>query len=319
MEEVDDIIREMRVFVLSPNIDTFFKERHHASLQGTGKEIVLVKEPKEMGEIPGLFDSPEEKILAIDPDFNNWVVENEDLKKIPNLKAIVLQTTSFSWIDVKFVREELGVPVVNLRGFSSLAVAEWSVMMAFNLARKIPVLLKDDWRQDYVKHQGTELKGKVVGVVGLGNIGTRIAEICQGIGMEVVYWSKNSSNEGFKKVGLEELMKISDVIFPAVAQNDETQGMITDTMIKSMKKTAIFVSIVHHVYNHELMLERVKSGDLYGYGFEVKNGEFGKYEGNVWAGPEMAWATDGSLQRNTDQWVSTIVKASEGNYENSVN
>ncbi len=95
----------MKIYILSPNIDSFFKEEHHQKLGRTKSEVILVKEPKEMSTIENLFDSKEDKILAIDPDFNNWTVKNEDLDRIKNLKAIVLQTTSFSWIDTNYTRE----------------------------------------------------------------------------------------------------------------------------------------------------------------------------------------------------------------------
>jgi len=308
----------MKIYVLSPNIDSFFKEEHHQKLQETNAEIILVKKQKEMSDIEGLFDSDDDKILAIDPDFNNWTVKNKDLDKIKNLKAVVLQTTSFSWIDINHLKEK-GIPVINLRGFSTEAVAEWALLMAMNVARRIPLVVRDDWKQDYSKHQGIELKGKIAGVIGLGSIGSRAAELFQGIGMEVIYWSKNSTDERFKRVELEELMKTADVISPHTAQNNETNSLITDEMLKSMKKTAIFVSTIHNIYNHDLVLQMVKEGNLFGYGFETAKPEMDKYDGNVWAGPELAWATDGSISRNTDQWIEAVVKASQGNFENQVN
>lgn len=231
---------------------------------------------------------------------------------------MVLQTTSFSWVDSEHVGKK-GVPVVNLRGFSSIAVAEWATMMAMNVARGVPVVSQDSWKQDYVKHQGIELRGKTAGVVGLGNIGTAIAENCKGLGMKVQYWSKNSKDDRFKKVSLDSLLKTSDVIFPAVAQNDETKGLIKDKMLKSMKKSAIFISIVHHVYNHELLLSLAKENKIFGYAFETSKPEFGKYKGNVWAGPELAWCTEDSMRKNAEQWVETIIKASKGKYPRRIN
>ena len=87
----------------------------------------------------------EERILAIDPDFSNWKVENSDLEKIPNLTGVCLQTTSFSWIDIDFLKNK-NIPVMNLRGFSSEAVAEWAFLMALNVARKIPLVSQKGWK-----------------------------------------------------------------------------------------------------------------------------------------------------------------------------
>ncbi|EKD62142.1 MAG: D-isomer specific 2-hydroxyacid dehydrogenase NAD-binding protein [uncultured bacterium] len=307
----------MKIFLLSPNVKTFFSSEQLKRLQETA-DLVIEQKIKPFEQVSGLISGEEERILAIDPDFCDWKVPNEVIEKIPHLKAIVLQTTSFSWLDVEFAKGK-GIPVVNLRGFSTIAVAEWAVLMMLNLARKLPLVIKDGWKQDYVKHQGLELRGKVAGIVGLGSIGTAIAEHCRGLGMTVQYWSRHSKDDRFKQVELAELMKTSDVIFPAVAQNEETQGLITDDMLKSMKKSSIFVSIVHNVYSHDLLLEMAQKGEIYGYGFETNKIEFGAYEGNVWAGSELAWCTEDSMRKNTKMWVEAITKAAVGNYETRVN
>jgi len=307
----------MKIFLISPNLDTFFSEEQLNLLKGAG-ELVIHQKITPFDQIEGLMSGSDERILAIDPDFCDWKVPNEVIDKIPNLKAIVLQTTSFSWIDVDHAKSE-GIPVVNLRGFSSIAVAEWASMVSMNLARKIPVVVQDGWKQDYTKHQGIELRGKRAGIVGLGNIGTTMAENLSGLGMKVQYWSRYSTDERFEKVDLKTLMSTSDLILPAVAQNEETNGLITDEMLKSLKSSAIFVSIVHHVYNHELLLKMAQEGKIYGYGFETSKPEFGNYKGNVWAGPELAWCTEDSLRKNTKMWVEEITRAVKGDYRNQVN
>lgn len=308
----------MKTFILSPNADTLFTVDLKSKLQSTNTEILYTKEIKPFDQVEGLMTGDEERIVAIDPDFCDWHVPNEALDKIPNLKAVCLQTTSFSWIDIDHLKSK-GVPVMNLRGFSTTAVAEWAVMMAMIVAKKVPLVIKAGWKQDYGLHQGIELKGKVAGIVGLGSIGKAIAEKCQGLGMEVIYWSKNSHDERFKSVELSELMSTADFILPAVAKNEETKGLITDEMLGSMKSNAIFVSIVHGVYSHELLLELVKDKKIYGYGFEKSNSDFNSYEGNVWAGPELAWCTDGSMTRNGIQWAESIVSATQSSYQTQVN
>lgn len=87
-----------------------------------------------------------------------------------------------------------------------------------------------------------------------------------------------------------------------------------------MKSDAIFVSIVHKYYNHALLLDMVKQGKLFGYGFEDdKPGLFNNYEGNIWAVPAYAWCTDGSLAKSMDLFVEAIVNASNQSFPNRVN
>jgi glycerate dehydrogenase len=267
-------------------------------------------------DIPGILVA-EEKILALDPDFCDWKVEDAILEKIPNLKAIVLQTTSFSYLNTELAKSK-GIPVVNLRGFSTNAVAEWAILMALNVARKVPLVIKDGWKQDFAKHQGFELKGETAGVIGLGRNGTAIAERCLGLGMRVQYWSKDSHDERFVSVGLSELMETSDVIFPAFAKNEETEHLLSEELLQKMKKTAIFIQTVH-VPQKEIILEMVKRGDLFGYGFEEGKGGFTNYEGNVWAGPELAWCTKESVQKNGEIWLEAIIQASKGDFPNQIN
>ena len=137
--------------------------------------------------------------------------------------------------------------------------------------------------------------------------------------MEISYWSKNTKDERFKYEELNELFKTSDVIFPVVAQNPQTQGIITDEMLKSMKKSVIFVSDIHEVYNHQLLLDMVKNNEIYGYAFEAGPERFNEYEGNVFASPELAWCTDGSMKRNAIGWVKNIMDAVNGNFSERIN
>lgn len=306
----------MKIIILSPNADLLFTDELKEKIKSAG-EAVFIKDIKPLLDIPELFDD-EQKIVAIDPDFCEWNVSKEVIGKMKNVQAICLQTTSFSWIDTAEAKKQ-GIPVMNLRGFSREAVAEWAFMMAMNVARKLPLIVKDSWKQDFSKHQGVELKGKTVGIIGLGTIGTRIAEICNGLGMEVVYWSRSSKDERFSFSELKDLMKKADFIFPTLAQNEETTGLITDEMLKSMRRSAIFVSIVHKIYNHDLILQLVKEDKLYGYAFETETEKMTDFEGNVWAGPELAWCTSESFRRNAEQWTEAIVKAVMNDYSTQIN
>lgn len=306
----------MKIIILSKNSDLFFTEEQKEKIKSAG-DAIFIKDIKPLLDVVALY-SDDEKIIAIDPDYCEWNVSKEVIEKMKNVLAICLQTTSFSWIDINEAKKH-NIPVINLRGFSTEAVAEWAVMMAINVARKLPLIIKDEWKQDFGKHQGIELRGKSAGIIGLGNIGTRIAEICNGLGMNIIYWSKQQKDERFSFFQLDELMKSADFIFPTLAQNEQTKKIITDGLIKSIKRSAIFVSIVHKMYNHDLILEMVQNNQLYGYAFETEKEKMTDFIGNVWAGPELAWCTDESLKRNAEQWTESIINAANGKYPTQVN
>lgn len=164
-----------------------------------------------------------------------------------------------------------------------------------------------------------ELKGKTVGIVGLGTIGSAIAERAKGLGMDVVYWSKSSKDNEYKPVELTELFETADVIFPTMAINEETKKVITPELLASMKSSALFVSVVHDLFDERTVLDMVKDGKLFGFGFEAEPNSFKKYEGNVWAAPAYTWTTDGSMNNSMVKWVENMVSASKGACPNMVN
>lgn len=307
----------MKIFVVSAISDKLLNPKMREKLHAAGN-IVYIDDIKPLKDIPQLTANAEEKIIAVDPDSCGWSVKAEDIDAIPNVKAICLQTTSFSWIDSEHAKNK-NIPVMNLRGFSTEAVAEWAFMMALNVARNIPLIIKSGWKQNFGL-LGLELKGKTAGIIGMGNLGKRIAELCVAYGMKVQYWSKETRDDRFAYTDLEDLMKNSDVVFPTIAHNKDTEHLITDAMLESLKPTAIFVSIIHHIYNHQLLLKKVENGQLHGYAFEEDGGEtFPQYKGNIWAGPAMAWCTSECFERNAEQWVESIVNAVHGKFPTKIN
>ena len=87
----------MKIFVLSPNKDAVLTQELIETLNSAG-EVVFATTPMPLAEVPGLFDSDDEKIVALDPDFCDWKGDAVAIAKIPKLKAVCLQSTSFSHI-----------------------------------------------------------------------------------------------------------------------------------------------------------------------------------------------------------------------------
>jgi lactate dehydrogenase-like 2-hydroxyacid dehydrogenase len=180
--------------------------------------------------------------------------------------------------------------------------------MMLNVSRKVPLLIKDDFKMDMAKHSGIEVQGKSVGIVGLGNIGSEFAKLCDGIGMNVKYWSKNSRNAKYEYLELAELFKTCDVIYPSLAKNLETKNLISDEMLRSMPKSSILIANTKSVYNHNLAISLAENNLIYGYGFENgSNQNFKKFKGNIWAAPSMAWCTEECYLRNGELWLKEVL------------
>lgn len=311
----------MKAFVFDPLWDELISNELTDKLQAVGIEVIVTKNIAPLSDCRALYEGSEERLLCINPDYVSWKLASEDYKDIPNLTAILGAVTSFSWIDSAYA-DEHNIPVCNIRNFSSQAVAEWATMIMLNLARQVPRLIKEgfplDFDKDYMKYRGVELRGKTVGIVGLGRIGTAIAERCQGLGMRVTYWSKNSRNELYEYKELDQLVANSDVIFPFMAANDETKQVLSNELLDTMKPSAMLIDMVE-IVDEEHMVNKVKNGYLYGFGFEAKPGKFNDYEGNVWAAPAYGWVTDSSMYGTIEKWVENMVAASNNEFPMRIN
>ena len=307
----------MKVFVLSPNANILFSDRQRKILKEAA-HTTFISTVKPLKKIDALFRGNEPRILALDPDFCNWELTSEIIDSIPNLTAICLLTTAYDWVDIKGA-SKWSIPVTNTSGFSTEAVAEWATLITLALARKLPVIIKDGWHADYVKHRGIELRGRVAGIIGLGRIGRAYADDMAGLGMNVQYWSKNSRDNRYKLVELPELMRSSDVVFLSLASNPDTAKLLTNDLIRSMRSTTIFVAISNNLFDPGVVLQMVKKHELFGFGFEAEASDFGDYPGNVWNGPALAWATEETVKRNAELWVESIVAATRGDYPTRVN
>ena len=154
-------------------------------------------------------------------------VDNVDLDQATKNKILVMNT-----------------PLGNLE-----ATAELSVGLMFSLMRNIH-LANDSTHQgkwEKPKFIGTELKGKTLGIVGYGNIGQRVAEICSTIGMNIITNSKSASDEDLsrfkaKKVSTEQLIKDADIVSIHTKLNDETKYMFNKETLSTMKPTSVIIN-----------------------------------------------------------------------------
>lgn len=312
----------MKAFIFDPLWDDLVTKDLNEQIAKSGLETVIVKDVEPISDNQLLFSGDEDRIICLNPDYVNWKLTAADYKSIPGLKAILVASTSYSWIDTTYA-DENSIPICNIRDFSTEAVAEWAITMLLNVARQIPCLIKNDFPldfdKDFMKYRGIELKGKKAAIIGLGNIGHAIAARAQGLGMDIVYWSRSTKNNAYKYEELNNIFATADVIFPAMAVNDESKNLITPQLLSTMKSSAILISIVHDLFNEQIVLDLVKDGKLFGFGFEAAPKEFNKYEGNIWAAPAYAWVTDGSMNNSMERWVDNMIGAKEGRFPNQIN
>ena len=201
-------------------------------------EIIFLEDTFNLDEAQYLNDT-DDKILIIDPDWYNWDVNANHLGKIKNLKGICLSTTAFDWIDLKYCKEN-NIVVCNIPKYSTDSVAEYAVFLMMCLAKKYPIQAKTDFKMDYSKYMlNTEIRNKTAGIIGLGTIGTKVANMCNALGMNVIYWNRSEKDNNYKRVNIETIFEEADFIFPTFATNEETKKLITDELINKMNGNAL--------------------------------------------------------------------------------
>ncbi len=166
---------------------------------------------------------------------------------------------------------------------------------------------------------GCELKGKTAGIIGLGNIGRKIAEHCDGLGMNVKYFSRNQKNCPYEYINLKKLFATCDYIFVSLSLNTSSSKLITKELLSLMKPTANLISIVGHpLFDEEYVLSMVKQNKLFGFAFESKK-SLTEYEGNVFVTQSNAYYTKEALKEMFAIWTNNIVSAAQKHPDNVIN
>lgn len=296
----------------------FFTEEQVKNLNKYGK-LIFLENYFELNEAEYLKDD-EDKILMADPEWYHWNLREEHISRIKNLKAICINTTAFDWIDWQYCKDN-EIIVTHTPKYSTDSVAEYAVFLLMCLSKKLPIQIKTNYKMEY-NHEmlNTEIKGKTVGIIGLGTIGTRVAELCENLGMKVIYWSKSQKENNYKRVEIDEIFKKADYIIPTFATNDETRKIITDERIRMMNGNSLINIIINpvEIYNHQLLLERAEKEEI-SYAFEIYDDKtLNDYKGNVMATAPYSFYTKESIDRLVALWCSNTVAILNNKAQNVV-
>jgi D-3-phosphoglycerate dehydrogenase len=185
------------------------------------------------------------------------------------LKVIGRAGSGLDNID-KIAATKRGIVVMNTPGGNTITTAEHTVSLLFSMARQIPQatasMKQGKWEKK--KFTGVELYGKVLGIIGLGNIGAHVAKTAQGVGMKIITYDPFLSEEkakalGVKVVGLDELVKKADVITVHTPLTDETRSMINADRIAQMKDGVMLINSARGgVVDEGALYDALKSGKV---------------------------------------------------------
>ena len=195
------------------------------------------------------------------------------VKQCASLRHIVfLGTGAASYMDVGELKE-LGVTVHTIKGYGDTAVAEHTIALMMACCRDIARMDRDIRRGIWAPQEGVQLRGKTLGIIGLGGIGQEVARIAQGIGMRVIGWNRTPRPDA-TLVDLDTLLTSSDVISLNLTLNDETRGFLDAKRMARLKPGAILINTARGALVDEAaLLAALQSGRIRHAGLDVFHAE----------------------------------------------
>lgn len=278
--------------------------------------------------------SSDSEMIGADPDnFGGFEKAMPNLTKIletlPNIRGLALSTTSTEWVDLDYCKRH-NIIVTNIPHYSTESVAEHTLGLLISLAKNITINDRKFWSERESKYgsaPGFELKGKTLGVVGLGSIGRRVAELGIAIGMHVIAYNRTIRKiKGVNLVSLNELLKNSDAISVHLACTEETFHFIAKKEIQRMKSGVIVVDLIgpvpvrQEVVNKKDMSDALRSGKVAFYAYEAEdliNNPLSKID-NAIGLKGFAWYTKDALEKAKQIWVESILSIVKGKPQNRV-
>ena len=250
----------------------------------------------------------------------------EELDKLPNLKLLVTRSVGYNHIDLDECSKR-GLTVCNVPDYGSHVIAEHVFALLLGTLRHIHEgdLRVEGGKFFYQGLRGTTLRGKTIGIVGTGKIGSFVARIAHGLGMKILAADKCRNLDleelfGVRYAELDELLESSDIISLHVPLFDETKHMIGEKEFKKMKDGVIFVNTARgELVDTAALVKALKSGKVSNAFLDVMENEK-DYEGNkelikhpnAITTPHIAFYSDDSMRNMFEDCFDSIAQWQAG-------
>ncbi len=241
---------------------------------------------------------------------NKLPIKEETIGSLDALKLVCVTATGYDNVDVAYCNSR-GIKVCNAVGYSTASVVQHTFAALFYVYEKLR------YYDDYVKEGRycdspifthfeelfNELEGKTYGIVGLGNIGRKVAGVAEAFGCKIIYYSTSGSHDdpGYKRVSWDEFLESSDIISIHAPLNDRTRGLFNAEAFDKMKDSAYLINMGRGpIVNEEALVDAIKNGRIAGAALDVIDGEPMKKDSplrelagsdKLFVSPHIAWAT----------------------------
>ncbi|EOS23086.1 hypothetical protein C806_03189 [Lachnospiraceae bacterium 3-1] len=221
-----------------------------------------------------------ERVTDADVIILNKVLINEkSIGNAKNLKLVCVTATGTNNLDKEYL-EKRGIAWRNVAGYSTETVAQHTFAMMFYLLEHLP------YYDEYVKSEKyvadrlfthfdkkfSELAGKTWGIIGMGAIGRRVAEIARMFGCNVIYYSTSGKNNQpeYQRVEFEQLLENSDIVSVHAPLTPETEGLMDKHAFAKMKKSAIFLNLGRGpIVSEQDLADALRTGEIRGAALDV--------------------------------------------------
>ncbi len=210
---------------------------------------------------------------------NKIVINEQTIGTAKNLKLVCVTATGTNNLDKEYLKKR-GIAWRNVAGYSTESVTQHTFALLFYLLEKIR------YYDDYVKDEKyindtvfthfaehfNEVNGKTWGIIGLGTIGRRVADIAKAFGARVIYYSASGSpaQEGYEQVDFETLLATSDIVSVHAPLNEYTKDLMDKEAFAKMKKTAIFLNLGRGpIVVEQDLYEALETGEIAAAGLDV--------------------------------------------------
>ncbi len=268
---------------------------------------------------------------------NKTILDREIIQSLPRLKYIGVLATGFNVVDTSAARER-GIIVTNIPAYSTASVAQMVFALLLAITNSVEHYTDENrsgrWSRNadfcYWDTPLTELAGKRFGIIGFGNIGSKVADIALAFGMKVMVLSSKpacSLPAGVEKAdSLDRLLQESDVVSLHCPLTDSTRQMINSSTLARMKPTAILINTGRGALVDETALaDALNRGALRAAGVDVLSSEPPTPDNplllarNCYITPHLGWATIEARKRLMDIAVANVANFIEGTPTNVVN
>lgn len=264
-------------------------------------------------------------LLSVGPN----KIDERFLNACPQLKGIALMSVGYDRVDVEAANKHRK-PISNTPDVLSEATADTAFLLMLSVARKAfymhKTIARGEWNFfDPMQNLGQELRGKTLGILGLGRIGLEMAKKAKAAyGMNIVYHNRNRNEEAETQVGanylsFDELLAKSDVLSVHVNLTEQTKGIFNKDAFSKMKPNAIFVNTARGaIHNEEDLLAALQNGTIWGAGLDVTNPEPMHKDNplldmeNVCVLPHIGSATQETREKMAMMAAENIVAALKG-------